>query len=214
MEGNAKITIPDTRAQILRLLKIEGSKTVSELCQDLGLSSMGVRQHLLHLEKEGFIKHQAVKRGIGRPSYIYSLAEAGDELFPRSYAQLAIYLLDSIQALNDKEGVHKILTKTSEKMEAQYQARMAGKALEVQVKELAEIRTDEGYMTEWVKQDEGTFILSEHNCAIFQVAVRCNQFCIHEQELFQRVLDNVEISRESHILSGDQKCTFVIQHKG
>lgn len=213
MEGNTRINIQDTRAQILRLLKIEGSKTVSELCQDLGLSSMGVRQHLLHLEHEGFIERQAVKSGIGRPSYIYSLAEAGNELFPRSYAQLAIYLLDSIQALNDQEGVDKILAKTSEKTEMQYRVRMAGKDLEAQVSELADIRTDEGYMTEWARKNEDTFILSEHNCAIFQVAASCNQLCVHEQKLFQKVLDGVEVRRESHIISGDKKCTFIIQRK-
>jgi len=211
MEGIPEHKVQDTRNKILQLLKFDGSKTVNELCQALGISPMGVRQHVLHLELEGFVEHHAVKRGVGRPSYVYSLAELGDELFPRTYAQLAINLLDTIQALNDDEGLDRILEKTTEKLETQYQARMAGKDLEERVSTLADIRTDEGYMTEWEKRNEDTFILTEHNCAIFQVALSCSQLCVHEQELFQRVLHGVEVSRESHIISGDQKCTFVIQ---
>lgn len=213
MKGNPDSHNQDTRYQILKLLKFDGSKTVEELCQALDISSMGVRQHLLHLENEGFVHHRTEKRGVGRPAYLYSLAERGDEFFPRTYADLAIDLLDNIQALDGKVGIDRILEKITEDLEAQYQARLADKNLDEQVSELVNIRTEEGYMAEWERQSEDAFVLIEHNCAIFRVACSCRQLCHYELELFRWVLDGVEVSRETHIISGDQKCTYVIQRK-
>ena len=210
MQLNSEIRIQETQNKILQLLKLEGSKTVKELREALGISSMGVRQHLLYLEHEGFVNHKLGRRGVGRPSYVYSLAEQGDELFPRMYAQFAVNMLD---AISEDEGVDKILEKTTEKLEVQYKARLAGKSLEEQVTELTNFRIDEGYMAEMEKRDEDTFILTEHNCAIYQVALSCGKLCAYEQELFHRVLDRVDVSRESHIISGDKKCTYIIQRR-
>jgi predicted ArsR family transcriptional regulator len=210
MERIPEIKIQDTRYKILQLLKLEGSKTVNELREALGISSMGVRQHLLYLEHEGFVNHNLGRMGVGRPSYVFSLSDLGDELFPRRYGQLAVNMLD---AISDDEGVDEILEKITEKLEVQYKEHLSGKSLEEQVTELTNIRIGEGYMAELERRDEDTFILTEHNCAIYQVALSCGKLCVYEQELFRRVLDWVDVSRESHIISGDKKCTFIIQRR-
>ena len=213
MKGNSSLPGQDTRENILYLLKIGGPKTIDDLSQTLKISSMGVRQHLISLEDEGFVRHRTERRGVGRPCYLYSLARSGDELFPRSYAQLGNNLLDTIRDLDGEVGVEKIFKRRTEKLAVQYQTRIAGKSLVDQVKELAQIRTEEGYMAEWEMRDEDTFVLHEHNCAILQVACNCTQACDYEKMLFRQVLDGAEVNRESHIASGGQKCTYVIQRK-
>jgi predicted ArsR family transcriptional regulator len=213
MEGIPGLHNQDTRYKILQLLKFDDSKTVEELSQALEITSMGVRQHLLHMESEGLVHHRTESRGVGRPVYLYSLSEYGDELFPRTYAELAIDLLDTTQALDGKVGIDRILEKVTEGLEAQYQTRLAEKDLDEQVSELVNIRMEEGYMAEWERRSEDAFVLIEHNCAIFRVASRCRQFCHYEQELFHRVLGGLEVYRETHIISGDQKCTYIIQRK-
>ena len=90
---------------------------------------------------------------------------------------------------------------------------MAGKDLEHQVQELAQIRTEEGYMAEWEKVNQDTFLLRENNCAICQIAQQCIQACSHELALFQRVLPGANVTRESHILQGDGACTYRIRRK-
>lgn len=205
--------IQDTRRRILQLLKLKGGMTADELSQALKITSMGVRRHLTTLERDGFIRYQTRQRGLGRPSYVYILAELGDELFPRTYPQLVNSLLDAIQALDGEGGIERIFGKRTERLEAQYRARLADKDLENQIKELAQIRTEEGYMADWEKLDENTFLLREHNCAICQVARQYSQACSYELELFRRVLKEAEVTREQHLMKGDSTCMYVIRRK-
>lgn len=213
MEAISEGQVPGTRRKILQLLKLQGEMTAEELSQALKITSMGVRRHLTTLERDGLIRYETTQRGMGRPSYLYSLAPLGDERFPRSYAQLANSLLEAIQALEGKGGIQKIFKKRTEWLEAQYRARLADKDLEGRVAELALLRTEEGYMAGWEKRDRDTYLLWEHNCAICQVASRCSSACSYELELFRRVLDDAEIDREMHIMKGDRMCTYLIRRK-
>jgi iron-sulfur cluster biosynthesis transcriptional regulator SufR len=204
---------PETRHRILELLKRHGMMTADELSEALGITAMGVRGHLTPLERDGLIRHETVQKKIGRPSYVYSLTEQGDELFPRTYAQLANSLLETIRALGGAKAIEKLFDKRTEILTAQYRARMADKTLKERVAELAKIRTEEGYMAGWAELDRNTLLLKEHNCAICQIARQCPTACSHELELFRLVLDDAEVTRDKHIIKGDWACTYVIRPK-
>ncbi len=203
----------DMRHRVLQLLKLKGPLSAGEMSQELKITYMGVRQHLTPLEGDGLIRYHTEQRGKGRPTYVYSLTESGDEVFPRIYSQLAKDLLDTIRALDGEDGIERVLGKRTEWLEAQYMARMLDKGLEGQVQELAQIRTEEGYMADWEKLDGNIFVLWEHNCAIRQVARHCAQACSHELELFRRVLENAEVTSEAHIMAGDRACAYRIRRK-
>ena len=47
----------------------------------LEISSEAVRQHLLQLEKDGWITRFSENNGIGRPVLYYRLTKAGEHLF-------------------------------------------------------------------------------------------------------------------------------------
>ena len=83
----------DTRHRILQLLKLQGPLTTDEMSQELKITYMGVRQHLTPAVHDGLIRYHTEQRGVGRPTYVYSLTELGDELFPRTYPPLANNLL-------------------------------------------------------------------------------------------------------------------------
>ncbi len=204
---------PQSRRRILELLKMKGPMTAHQLAGELGITSMGARGHLIALERHGWIGHETQQRGMGRPSYMYFLTDIGDELFPRTYPQLANSLLDALHSLTGEEGIEQLFAQRTERLTAQYRLRLADKPLEERVKELAQIRTEEGYMADWERIDENTFILREHNCSICQIARRCAQACSHELELFQNVLNDADVSREKHMLKGDRVCAYVIRHK-
>lgn len=204
----------DTRYKILYHLKVGGPKTVKELAKALAISSMGVRQNLISLEGAGWIHHFQEQRGLGRPQFVYALTERGDEQhFPRTYAPEMIGLLKAIQDLEGTAGLDRIFERRTEQLVKEYRARVSSEDLEERVKGLASIRTEEGFMAEWEKEDEDSFVLREHNCAIYKVASNCDQACNFENELFCRVLDRANVTRETHILSGDLTCTYVIQRK-
>ena len=213
MQTVPKLLLQDTRRKILDLLKKKGPQTVQVLSRTLGITSMGVRQQLNVLERDGLIQYRVEPRGLGRPGYVYMLTGLGDELFPRTYPQFAGSVLETVKLLDGEEGIERIFAKRTDLVQQQYEKRMAGKDLERQVQELAQIRTEEGYMAEWEKVNQDTFLLRENNCAICQIAQQCVQACSHELALFQRVLSGANVTRESHILQGDGACTYRIRRK-
>src|SRR5512146_30945 len=86
-----------TRGQIVMWLR-RGSRTVNDLAAELGLTDNGVRAHLAGLERDGLVEQEGVRRGIGKPAYVYRLTPEADALFPKAYAYLAGLLLDELRA--------------------------------------------------------------------------------------------------------------------
>ena len=208
---NLEYTKRDSRHQVLESIKLSGPQTTDELSNTLALSLMAIRQHLIALERDGFVHHRPEKRGVGRPSFVYSLTDHGDALFPRNYAQLTNELLEIIRELDGEAGIERIFKHRNARLVAAYRKRMLDKDLKGRVKELALIRSEEGFMADLECLDEDAFVLRELNCPVFQVAGQCSQVCFYEQELFGQVLEGVKVHRETHILSGDQKCTYLIR---
>ena len=58
----------ETRNQILKLIKLQYSVSVNELADALSISSMGVRQHLAVLEKDGLVEFRREKPKTGPPN--------------------------------------------------------------------------------------------------------------------------------------------------
>jgi predicted ArsR family transcriptional regulator len=207
-------TMPaDTRKRILEILKRNGPQSAESLGKMLKITSMGARQQLQALQRDGFVEHRIEPRRTGRPGFAYGLTTQGDELFPRTYPQMANSLLDTIRNIYGESGVDGIVRVRTKQLEAQYRARITHKDLEQRVKELAAIRSEEGYMADYEKINKNTFRLREHNCAICQVASQCTQLCAYELELFRKVLPDADITRETHILSGDRNCAYLIKRK-
>ncbi len=205
--------MPDTRRNILELLKLEGPLTADQMARALKITSMGVRQHLVALERDGFISHAPKQGGKGRPSHVYTLTDSGDALFPRSYPQLVNSFIDATQQVFGEQGLKQIFSTRNATLETAYQSRLEGKTFEKRVAELASIRSEEGYMANWEQTAEDAYLLHERNCAICEVAQQCFHACDYELALFQSVLPNADISRERHIMNGDRTCTYMISKK-
>ena len=82
--------------------------------------------------------------------------------------------------------------------------------LEQKIQKLVEIRTREGYMAEYSKNDEG-YLLVENHCPICAAATICQGFCSSELNTFKSVLGkDIVINRVSHIIGGDRRCAYQI----
>jgi predicted ArsR family transcriptional regulator len=207
--GTPRIT--GTRGGILELLKERGPQTATELSAIFGLTAMGVRQHLAALERDGLVTHRAESRGRGRSTHVYSLTESGDEIFPRTYPELANDLVETTRDIDGDDGVRRLFDRRTERLEAEYLAKLRGEGLERRVAALAKIRTAEGYMADCEPVDGGAYLLRERNCAIFQVARGCPEACAAELDLFRRVLGDASVTRRDHMVKGDRTCTYLIR---
>ena len=203
-----------TRWNILGVLKLKGSQTVKELSEELRITSMGVRQHLASLERDGLVQYRTESRGRGRSSHVYSLTISGDECFPRGYEHFANELIEIVQELDDSAGIERLFQRRAERREAVYRTRIRGKTVGERVRELAQLRTEEGFMASCENLGDGTFRLVETNCAIYRVASKCAEACEAELRLFQRVLDGTDVTRDNHIAGGDRRCAYRVQQRG
>lgn len=202
-----------TRREILITLKKRGGMTADELSEVLGITAMGVRRHLMTLERDGLVEYRPVQRGVGRPSYVYSLTELADDLFPKNYDRFANELLDIVRTLDGEEKVEELFAKRMERLEATYAPYLANKNLPQQLAELTRIQNENGYLAKWEQVDDNTFVFLEHNCAIAKIANECQFACDYELKLLSNLLDADEIVRENHMASGDISCRYRITGK-
>lgn len=82
-----------TRGRIVALLR-RASLTVDQIARALGLTGNAVRAHLATLERDGIVQ-QGVSRGggVGKPAYMYRIAEDAEPLFSSAYIPILQQIL-------------------------------------------------------------------------------------------------------------------------
>lgn len=198
----------ETRMRILQLLKMRAGMTVGQLTDALHISQMGVRQHLAILEAEGLIEHYQEKQGRGRPPHVYQLTDEANSLFPTTYANFAVGLMHEVAKFNGPGFINKVFRGRMKAQLEAYQLRLKGKTLCERVKELAQIRDEEGYMARF-DENEDDYILIEHNCPIAVIAQEYPHVCEIELALFRQSL-GAKIVREEHLMQGSHRCCYRI----
>ncbi|HEU4326554.1 MAG TPA: ArsR family transcriptional regulator [Roseiflexaceae bacterium] len=199
----------ETRQQILNLLRRQGALTAAELSESLGIGTVGVRQHLALLERDSLVHVSGVRRGVGRPSHLYALTDAAAELFPRRYDGLALDALALVADLGGEAAVGQLFDRRRQHLHEQYRARLEGKNREEQIRELAAILNEQGYMCECSRQDDGSYVLTEHNCPIECVAREYHQACAQELTLYEDLI-GAPIVREETMAEGGTCCRYRI----
>ncbi|AIQ12361.1 helix-turn-helix transcriptional regulator [Paenibacillus durus] len=201
-----------TRHIIMTLLKMKGPLTIGALAEELGITEMGVRRHVLQLEREGLARNRIVRQAMGRPMHMYSLTERAEDYFPKNYHNLTLELLRELDHTSGTEAVNVLFEGRRRRLLAQYSPMMERRNLEERVAELSAIQNSGGYMAEWDREEDGSFVLREYNCPIRQVAVQYRKACECEQNLFEELL-NARVSRSDCMAEGGQCCRYSIKPK-
>ena len=203
---------PRTRRAIIHLLKQSGAMDAQAIADQLGISAMAVRQHLYALQDEALVAYQEEARPMGRPAKLWHLTAAADRFFPEGYAELTLSLIQSVHEAFGEAGLNRLLDiRTRQQLDAYHSQMKDQTSLQEQLKTLADIRTNEGYMAEVLPQADGSILLVENHCPICAVAEACTGLCARELEVFQAVLgDHVDIERTEHILKGARHCAYRI----
>lgn len=199
-----------TRRAIVKLLKTEGPIDSAQLAQRLGLTAMAVRQHLYALQNENLVTAEERPGPVGRPAKYWKLTREADSLFPEAYAELSVSLISALKDTFGAEGLTQVLVSRCARQRVDYGRRIGpADSLPKKLRELARIRTEEGYMAEVKSEGGGSYLLVERHCPICAAATACQGFCSTELDLFRSVLGaGVEVARVEHIVSGDQRCAY------
>ncbi|MCF6318159.1 MAG: transcriptional regulator [Proteobacteria bacterium] len=200
-----------THQKIIQILKTQGQMTAKLLAKELGLTTMGIRQHMLQLEKNGDVVFEDKKAMRGRPTRYWALTQKSNSHFPDGHQVLTVQLIESVKSVFGDKGLDTlILHREQESYRIYSDALSKNKDLFSKLKTLAKLRSEEGYMATVVKEDDFYWLLENH-CSICAAASQCLNFCRSELNLFKTILKNVAtISREEHIMQGARRCAYKV----
>lgn len=203
--------ITDAKRRLLDYLKRKPS-TAPELAEAFGLTDTAVRQHLEMLETAGLVTRRADRpSGRGRPAVRWALTDASRAVFADRHGDLTVELITSIREALGERALAKVVDARAAHQLRAYRADLDRlSSVRVKVRRLAEIRASEGYMAE-ARADGDGWILVEHHCPVCTAATTCQNLCRSELEVFQAALGaDVVVTREQHLLSGDERCAYRI----
>lgn len=202
------------RRSILLHLRQAGPTSPDALASALRASRTGVLQQLHALEAANLVAHSTERHGVGRPRHLYDVTPDAQDLFPADYDGLAAGLLAAIDEVGGTDLIEEVFAARRRQIGVRVRSTLdsrlgPGARLLDQVRELAVIQDEAGYLAEWFVGEDGALRLRENNCAIHHVANGHRAACDAELALFRELLGKT-VERETHIASGDRCCTYRI----
>jgi predicted ArsR family transcriptional regulator len=212
---SVKSNMGTTKRTIVDRLK-RSDATVADLATALSMTEAGVRQHLDALSENGLVEsHTRPSEGRGRPPTVWTLTDLAHDLFPDRHDDLTVELIAAVRTALGDEGLARVIDARAEKQRAAYERAVPKRgSLRARAEALAQVRADEGYVAEVVDDPDGRgVLLVEHHCPICAAATSCPGLCSSELELFRTVLGpQVTVERTQHLLGGDRRCAYRIEH--
>jgi predicted ArsR family transcriptional regulator len=208
--GGLEAGFSSTKKQLLLALKREGSVSLADLSQELGISKMATWKHLAALETKGLVERSSRPGGRGRPRAFFALSDGSSSLFPEAYTHMTMCALHFIEEKIGREGVVRLLKQRAQEVLDANRGRMPDAKLKERVVELVKIRDEGGYMAELGHAGKNVVEMFEHNCPIMAVAEEYPEACRVERELFQKLL-HADVETSHRVVAGDPMCRFLIR---
>jgi predicted ArsR family transcriptional regulator len=194
------------RLGILNALKRSRGLSVNELVSKMGMSYMGIKQHCLTLERDGYLDTWRRPQKMGRPEMVYRLTRRAHDLFQADSNRFTLELLQSIQEIQGPNAPEKLLYNMFERKCAALKEKVRGDTVTDRAKALAKVRDTEGYMSEFKIDDHGPQILECHT-PLQNVLDKYPIIGRLEQEMFEQLL-GTRVRREETRNSGLYECAF------
>jgi len=205
-------TLNSTPERMLVFLKMRGPQSAAVLSKAFEITNEGARLHLKKLMDDGLVESESVSKGVGRPTVLYGLSAKGYERFPNTHAELTVQLLKSVKGILGQEALDQLITAREKATSERYEEALnTCDNVEDKLSRLVEIRSEEGYMAEWEKDDEG-YLLVENHCPICAAATECQGFCRAELNTFRKAMGKkFQVDRTEHIVKGERRCSYRVK---
>jgi predicted ArsR family transcriptional regulator len=198
-----------SREKMLLLLKRKGVLSIDQLSREMNITSMGIRQHLLSLERKGLIEYIIKRQGIGRPAFLYRLTQKADDLFPKSYDKFIVDLLTDVEKHDGRGKIEEIFKWRKAKFLKEAKELLESKkTIRDKVYGLRDFLESEGYFAE-LSDSDGHYNLSLFNCPIPKVAAVFEEACRYDLQAFRDLLGK-EVRQPECMANGNPSCIFII----
>ena len=204
-----------TQDKILYQIKRLGPMPAKALAEKLGITTMGIRQHLAQLEQQALVRAgDPAPQARGRPVSTWHLTDRGHSRFPDAHAQVTVELITNVRDLLGEEALDTIIGNRAREALDHYKRTLSKqKSLKQKCDELGRLRSEEGYMAEIERISDTEYLLVENHCPICIAAKTCQGFCSSELETFQALFDDADVTREEYLLDGGRRCSYRIKSR-
>ena len=201
-----------TREKILLLIKKMGPMSIDSLGKELNITSMGIRQHLLSLERKGLIEYVTKRQGIGRPAFLYKLTGKADDLFPKAYDSFILNLLKDVEKHDGRDKIGEIFRWHRNRVFKDAKEALSDKkSLHDKVVGFKDFLESGGHIAE-LHSTNSYYTLKVFNCPIYRIAIDYKVAC-HFDPLLLRDLFGKGVVREGCIAEGSPSCAYTIPKK-
>lgn len=198
-----------TRGKIIMLLKKIGPMPIDDLSKELNITPMGIRQHLLYLQRKGLIDYITKRQGIGRPAFLYRLTVKADDLFPKAYDTFIVNIFKYLEKNEGRDKVDDIFKwRKNRLLKDTREALSDKKSLHDRIYGFKDILESNGYFVD-LNETNSHYSLKQFNCPIYKVASEFKEACKYELQMYKDILGK-EVKRQQCISDGNPSCTYII----
>jgi predicted ArsR family transcriptional regulator len=179
---------------------------VEEMAKVLGITDNAVRAQLTSLERDGLVRQQGVRRGVGKPSYSYAVNPDYEPSLSRAYIPFLVRLLRELGTQLPEPELTQVLCEVGRRWATELGK--TGGDMANRVEAASALLNELGGLTE-VEQHEGGLAIRGYSCPLAEAVKENPRICLAVEALLSELLGtNV---REQCDRSGERaRCCFQI----
>jgi len=200
------IEAPTSDADLLDLLRTDGSLSVDELARAIEVTPTAIRQRLTRLMAQQLVEREAMRNGRGRPKHMYRLTDKGLRLTGSNFTDLALALWRQIRSIEDVKVREDMVERIARALAEQYADQVQGSTPAERMRSLGKLLAQRRIPVSVEDLARGT-VMTQHACPYPKLAEQDPDVCRMERLLFSELVGhNVVLTRCR--LEGAADCQF------
>lgn len=207
------ITGSSQQQVLTQLLERKMGATLSELVTSVGLSRTAINQHLITLEREGYVRKSTQRKTGGRPQHTYVLTEEGTHLFPKQYAWFSKLLIETLREQVGEEQAAIFMYNLGVKKSAMLIPRLVGKNRAERIVEIVKIMNETGFVAKTVPGTGSNKLprVECKNCVYHDLSKDYPEVCRFDIGFLSGLM-GAEVEHQACMQRGSSSCRFQFMH--
>ena len=192
-----------------QLMEHKSGATLDELVVSVGLSRTAINQHLMALEREGFVQRTVPRKSGGRPQNVYVLTEAGTNSFPKQYSWFSKLLIQTLRQQVGEEQVSQFMYDLGVKLSSGLIPRLVGKNRAERIAEIVKIMNETGFIARTTSADGSDKLprVECKNCVYHDLSKDYPEVCRFDIGFLSGLM-GAEVEHQACVQRGDESCRF------
>ncbi|MCX5747988.1 MAG: transcriptional regulator, partial [Proteobacteria bacterium] len=197
-----------TRRQLLETMRgRRDGVTIDELAEALTITRTAVVQHMLGLERDGYVQRGDQRPTSGRPVQTYLITEDGLQQFPKQYPWLAKLMIEVIARDHGANGLNDVMRQLGRDAAANLVGEMVHASTSERIDQTAAAMRSLGYEATSSPVMHRLPVIEAHNCVFHELALERNEVCEFDLALLEG-LTGARVEHQACIVRGGTACRF------